>query len=197
MRKTSDRTPVFLAVKANQRVFNGYGAQETSDMLFTAIIHPRMPVSLVCKDDDLWDRLYTRIVGYQKERIELLKPAPKPVPAAVPSGSTGRRSLRNRGQNATDDPEEPIQPLPKSNGHLWHHVSGRLAFRMNTDSHARFLQGVHTYRRKTVKIGREMYERIAAAGLLNPHAVIQDDGTAKGALNSLRICEVYSLCVSR
>lgn len=150
MRKTRDSTPIFVAIKSNQCVFNGYGAQETSDMLFTALIHPCMPVSLVCKDDQLWARLYSRVIGYQKERVELLEPM------------------------------TPAEGVRRTRGRLWHHVSSDLAFRMNADGHKRFIRGVLTYRRKAVNIDRQLMEQMMMMGLLNPNATIQDDGTAKG-----------------
>jgi len=46
---------IFLAIKGNQQVFNGYGVQETCDMLCGALIHPCMPVYQLCVDDVLWN----------------------------------------------------------------------------------------------------------------------------------------------
>jgi hypothetical protein len=60
-----DETPIFLSVKNNQRVFNGYGAQETCDMLFEALIFPAMPTFAVCKDPDVWHRFKTAAFDYQ------------------------------------------------------------------------------------------------------------------------------------
>ncbi|KAF5348274.1 hypothetical protein D9756_010448 [Leucocoprinus leucothites] len=39
----ADNTPIFLEIKDNQLVFNGYGAQETTDMLVEAFLHPLTP----------------------------------------------------------------------------------------------------------------------------------------------------------
>lgn len=73
------------------------------------------------------ERFSTRIIDYQKERIDLLRP-PTSKPVAVPSGSR-QGSLRTGCQ---DSAQEPIQPLRKAKEHLWHHVFGPLAFCMNT-----------------------------------------------------------------
>ncbi|KZP06971.1 hypothetical protein FIBSPDRAFT_902401 [Athelia psychrophila] len=40
MRSSTLRTPIVVEVRNNQCVFNGYGAQESADMLFQALIHP-------------------------------------------------------------------------------------------------------------------------------------------------------------
>lgn len=62
---------IFLAVKNTQSAFNGYGAQETCDMLFEAILHPLMPAYLVCQNDTLWKRLCDAVISYQKGRLDL------------------------------------------------------------------------------------------------------------------------------
>lgn len=61
-----------MEIKSNQRVFNGYGAQETCDMLFLAFIHPFMPASVVCKSNDIFDRLSKSLVNYRKDHHNLL-----------------------------------------------------------------------------------------------------------------------------
>ncbi|TFK58102.1 hypothetical protein BDN72DRAFT_731871, partial [Pluteus cervinus] len=56
--------PIFVAVKSNQLVFNGYGAQETCDMLLEAFILPTMPASMVCADDAVWSRFSQAVSTY-------------------------------------------------------------------------------------------------------------------------------------
>lgn len=68
--------PIFLAVKSQQKVFNGYGAQEGCDALFHAFIHPGMPVTLVCRSDELWARFRRTIIDYQKILIQRLHSHP-------------------------------------------------------------------------------------------------------------------------
>ncbi|KAJ6617308.1 hypothetical protein B0H10DRAFT_2218648 [Mycena sp. CBHHK59/15] len=41
--RLGDFTPIFITIKSTQTVFNGYGAQETTDLLLLALIHPQMP----------------------------------------------------------------------------------------------------------------------------------------------------------
>jgi hypothetical protein len=65
--------PIFLEVKDNQRVFNGYGAQEACDMLVGAYLHPCMPTFMVCADSVLFTRLYDALVKYRLNRIKLIK----------------------------------------------------------------------------------------------------------------------------
>jgi hypothetical protein len=63
--------PIFLQVKDNQRVFNGYGAQEACDMLSTTLIHPIMPSALVCKDEALLFQFRTAVIAYQLNWLKL------------------------------------------------------------------------------------------------------------------------------
>lgn len=67
-----DDTPIFIAIKDTQTVFNGYGAQETCDMLFDALLSPCMPAYLVCQNADLWNRLLDAVCDYQQGRIDLV-----------------------------------------------------------------------------------------------------------------------------
>jgi len=76
----SDDTPIFSAVKTNQEVFNGYGAQETSDMLFEALIHPAMSTFDICRDETVWARFKAAVFSYQKERIQLATATPSKLP---------------------------------------------------------------------------------------------------------------------
>jgi hypothetical protein len=48
---------LFIAVKSTQTVFNGYGAQETCNMLVEALIYPTMSTASVCSDEDIWNNL--------------------------------------------------------------------------------------------------------------------------------------------
>jgi hypothetical protein len=75
-----DMKPIFLSVKNDQKVFNGYGAQETSDMLFQALIHPCMPTSAVCRDPGVWDRFKTAVFDYQDIRLSLVNSKPVILP---------------------------------------------------------------------------------------------------------------------
>lgn len=68
-----DDTPIFLAVKSEQRVFNGYGAQETCDMLFQALISPLMPTYLICQHPALWLRFKTAVLDYPVGRLRILQ----------------------------------------------------------------------------------------------------------------------------
>ena len=64
-----NNTPVWKVMKDQQDVFNGFGAQEATDALFDALIHPRMPISLICKDDSLWTRFSTTATAHQTFRV--------------------------------------------------------------------------------------------------------------------------------
>jgi hypothetical protein len=63
--------PIFLHVKVNQRVFNGYGAQEACDMLSRTLIHPIMPSALVFKDEALFCRFQIAVITYQLDQLKL------------------------------------------------------------------------------------------------------------------------------
>jgi hypothetical protein len=131
-------------VKTTQEVFNGYGAQETSDMLFEALIHPAMSTFDVCRDETVWTRFKAAVFSYQKERIWIATASPSKLP----------------------------------------YVSGPLPFRFDKDGHHRFLAHVSTYRRSHVKVTQETLSKIQALGLLNPSAVIQSNGGAKGTIHN-------------
>jgi hypothetical protein len=81
----ADAMPIFLSVKNNQKIFNGYGAQETCDMLFQALISPCMPMFAVCHDPDIWHQFKTVLFDYQDIRLELVKS--KPIILPYVSGS--------------------------------------------------------------------------------------------------------------
>ncbi|KAF8954277.1 hypothetical protein BDZ97DRAFT_2081817 [Flammula alnicola] len=70
---SQNSTAIFLAVKSNQKVFNGYGAQETCDMLCSVFIHPCMPVYQICADESLWKRFKQGVLDYQCDRLKLLE----------------------------------------------------------------------------------------------------------------------------
>ena len=67
----NDHTPIFVAVKLTQTVFNGYGAQETCDMLVEALVYPTMPTASLCRDEDIWKRFRDKVISYQKERVSI------------------------------------------------------------------------------------------------------------------------------
>ncbi|PPQ81188.1 hypothetical protein CVT24_009465, partial [Panaeolus cyanescens] len=64
---------IFLAVKNTQSVFNGYGAQETTDMLFQALIMPVMPTYAVCSYRPTWERFKKAVFEYQEERVRIME----------------------------------------------------------------------------------------------------------------------------
>ncbi|KAK7015890.1 fatty acid synthase alpha subunit Lsd1 [Paramarasmius palmivorus] len=73
-----DYTPVWKVMKERQDVFNGFGAQESCDTLFEALIHPKMPVSYVCKHDEVWRRFHKAVIQDHLQRIASLKTAKLP-----------------------------------------------------------------------------------------------------------------------
>ncbi|KAF8175168.1 hypothetical protein BJ912DRAFT_1064411 [Pholiota molesta] len=64
--------PIFLTVKDNQMIFNGYGAQETCDMLYEALMLPNTSTYDVCRLDDLWTRFEAAVFNYQQGRFDLI-----------------------------------------------------------------------------------------------------------------------------
>lgn len=66
-------TPIFLAVRSNQKVFNGYGAQETCDMLFHSLFSPLMPAHLVHSHPQLWERFKRAVIEYQANCIQIVE----------------------------------------------------------------------------------------------------------------------------
>ena len=137
-----DVKPIFLSVKDDQKVFNGYGAQETCDMLFQALLSPCIPTSAVCEDSQLWIRFKMAVFEYQEIRLALINSTPSILPF----------------------------------------VSGRRPFHFNKDGHNRFLTHVSTYRRKYVKVNKDQLKQINEYNLLNPNAILQDNGKAVGKL---------------
>ncbi|KAJ7700953.1 hypothetical protein B0H16DRAFT_1902854 [Mycena metata] len=71
---TSNRMAIFEAVKKTQTVFNGCGAQETTDLLLLAFIHPQMPALYVCANSHIWSRLVAALIWYDKDRATLGRP---------------------------------------------------------------------------------------------------------------------------
>lgn len=67
--KPFNDTPIWQVMKEKQNICNGFGAQEATDALFDALIHPRMPISLVCKDDRLWTRWLETIKAHHTMRV--------------------------------------------------------------------------------------------------------------------------------
>ncbi|KAJ7180197.1 hypothetical protein C8R43DRAFT_941880 [Mycena crocata] len=74
-RAKSKNKPIFASIKDTQTVFNGSGAQEGTDLLTLAFIHPHMPAFDVCTSDAVWTRLLESIIEYDKNRIDLASPA--------------------------------------------------------------------------------------------------------------------------
>ncbi|KAJ6550765.1 hypothetical protein DFH09DRAFT_1168280 [Mycena vulgaris] len=68
-------TPIFLSIKGTQSVFNGSGAQEATDLLLLAMIHPQMPTYYVCREDETWARLERAVIDYDKNRMDLALPS--------------------------------------------------------------------------------------------------------------------------
>lgn len=58
-------------MKSTQTVFNGYGAQEATDMLVLALIHPNMPAFEVCGNEELWERFVRTLKIYSLDRLSL------------------------------------------------------------------------------------------------------------------------------
>ncbi|KAJ7176357.1 hypothetical protein C8R43DRAFT_1198025 [Mycena crocata] len=68
------KQPIFAAIKNTQTVFNGSGAQEGTDLVNLAFLHPQMPSFQVCNNYELWARLVKAVIDYDKNRIELALP---------------------------------------------------------------------------------------------------------------------------
>jgi hypothetical protein len=151
----NDQSPIFIAVKSTQTVFNGYGAQETCDMLVEALIYPTMPTVSVCSGEDIWKRFKDKVISYQKERVSI--------------ALTTRTSLM----------------LP--------YVSNDRPFRFDIKGHNLFLSHVSAYRRSHVKVDQEELDKMQALGLLNPLAILQDDGRAIASGESLSHHGYFSL----
>ncbi|KAJ7444374.1 hypothetical protein B0H11DRAFT_2089641, partial [Mycena galericulata] len=74
-----DWMAIFEIMKSEQTVFNGTGAQEATDQLAMALIHPQMAAVHVCSDDALWRRFHYTIIKYDKNRTDLALPG-SPLP---------------------------------------------------------------------------------------------------------------------
>ncbi|KAJ7124415.1 hypothetical protein C8R44DRAFT_734898 [Mycena epipterygia] len=77
-----DLSPIAVCMRANQMAFNGSSAQETSDQLFLALIHPQMPTYYVCANDTLWDRFIKTVINYDKDQMDLAAPSAR-LPAVL------------------------------------------------------------------------------------------------------------------
>ena len=60
------------------------------------------------------------------------------------------------------------------------YTSSERPFRFNTKGHNIFLSHVCAYRRSHVKVNQERLYEMQALGLLNPLAVLKDDGHTVG-----------------
>ncbi|KAJ3885488.1 hypothetical protein GG344DRAFT_82661 [Lentinula edodes] len=61
---------IWTTMKERQDVFNGFGAQESCDALFLALIHPLMPVTLLCGSDLMWTRFRTTVIDQHIFRVQ-------------------------------------------------------------------------------------------------------------------------------
>ncbi|MGH7238965.1 MAG: hypothetical protein ACREHG_02750 [Candidatus Saccharimonadales bacterium] len=77
---------IYDAIKLQQDIFNGYGSQESSDLLLYCRIHPRMPVSKICGNDTLFARFSHVVINYQLELYNrfLSRDAPNRLPLISP-----------------------------------------------------------------------------------------------------------------
>lgn len=61
--------PIWLDIKERQDIFNGFGAQESCDVLFSALIHPLMPTTYICCSETLWERLRRALIEHHLLRV--------------------------------------------------------------------------------------------------------------------------------
>lgn len=66
-------TPIFTAVKDTQWAFNGFGAQEATDLCLVASISPLMPAFYVCDNDNLWTEFVEAVIKYHQGRMYLAR----------------------------------------------------------------------------------------------------------------------------
>lgn len=57
-------------MKEHQDIFNGFGAQESCDTLFLALIHPLMPAQFVCSSKETWTRFRSTVIEQHMFRIQ-------------------------------------------------------------------------------------------------------------------------------
>ncbi|KAJ7110761.1 hypothetical protein C8R46DRAFT_1240461 [Mycena filopes] len=74
---TDNLTSIYMMMKTQQEVFNGSGAQEATDQLLLAFIHPQMPAFHVCTHDKLWLRFRKSFIDYDASRMALALSAAK------------------------------------------------------------------------------------------------------------------------
>ena len=75
-----DETPIFISVKGTQQVFNGYGAQETCDMLVEALLSPCMLTHAICEHEVVWARFRKAVLEYQDIRVAIVNTTPSILP---------------------------------------------------------------------------------------------------------------------
>ncbi|KAJ7716845.1 hypothetical protein B0H16DRAFT_1800606 [Mycena metata] len=68
---------IYIIMKTDQSVFNGSGAQEATDQLILALIHPQMPALYVCSHDAVWTRFRQAFIDYDVRRMSLTLPDAK------------------------------------------------------------------------------------------------------------------------
>lgn len=63
-------SPIWSMMKERQDIFNGFGAQESCDCLFIALIHPLMPTAFICKSDTIWIRFCSTLQEQHLFRVQ-------------------------------------------------------------------------------------------------------------------------------
>ncbi|KAJ7627918.1 hypothetical protein DFH06DRAFT_1141429 [Mycena polygramma] len=69
--KPNDLTPIVASMKTDQTVFSGSEAQEATDQLLDALIHPQMPALYVCQHDITFNQLHKVFIKYNMSRMQL------------------------------------------------------------------------------------------------------------------------------
>ncbi|KAJ7185883.1 hypothetical protein C8R46DRAFT_1289221 [Mycena filopes] len=150
--EAQDFTPIFQAIKTTQTVFNGSGAQEATDLLLLAFVHPQMPAYYICNDLATWTRFHATVLDYDTERATLSKPK-----AALPTALS-----------------KPKNPLP--------YISGPRPLRFDGDRHRKYLNKIYSYRRSEVVIFAQHDIDIAHdLGLFFDGASLGPDGRAQAS----------------
>ncbi|KAK7436536.1 fatty acid synthase alpha subunit Lsd1 [Stygiomarasmius scandens] len=147
-------TPIWQVMKDTQDVFNGFGAQEACDALCAAHIHPRMPVTFICKNSVLWNRFQATVIEQHCSRVRRIQ-------------------------------SKPILP----------YASKEMAFCMNTKGHNMYSQGILCYRREKVYVTQKWLDEAHAMGLLDPNAVLGEDGIAKAQMGDT-LSDSHNFCAA-
>ncbi|KAJ4500573.1 hypothetical protein C8R41DRAFT_810021 [Lentinula lateritia] len=70
MSNSHSMSPIWSVMKERQDIFNGFGAQESCDTLFLALIHPLMPAQFVCSSKETWTRFRSTVIEQHMFRIQ-------------------------------------------------------------------------------------------------------------------------------